>query len=277
MVEEDKVALKRLGINCTNNDNQRIFHGLCNEFLQAIEENNVQHVETLLKTNPSFPSLIHVTNKFGYEPIHIAAKKGHIDMVRLLANYSIDINKLAPDGKDPLDLAIESNNINLIQMLLEMVKSNNQPDQKFAQLKKYFIINVLYKYIPSSPMRNKSLEDIKTLFGILENRNEIKNKIEILLGVLIVECEKIKEHYNKKRFNLNNKPSTLVTLLEDFKNTFLASLSKTGVNMTPFSDEKLKEAYIKFQETPIEENTFFSIENDTVVQIEGDPDPFVLM
>lgn len=89
---------------------------LCKNFMEYIESNNIEQVRRTLKL---FPSLAYITNTPGLEPIHIAAKKGYIDIVKLLLPYYYNINKLSPDGKSLLHFAIESGKIELVNLLLE--------------------------------------------------------------------------------------------------------------------------------------------------------------
>ena len=79
-------------------------------------------------TFPSFLSLfrreivdLDAHDTQGYAPIHIAAKEGHLEVVRALLNYEANINLPDGNGYTPLFLAIHHGHIEVAKYLLEMV------------------------------------------------------------------------------------------------------------------------------------------------------------
>lgn len=65
-------------------------------------------------------------------PLHIAAKKGHTDIIKiLLKSGMMDINlKTSPEGETPLHYAIKKNNIDIAKILIDSGANINEPDIK---------------------------------------------------------------------------------------------------------------------------------------------------
>ena len=94
--------------------------------INAIELNNVQTVENLLK-NTLFN--INKLNENGFSPLHLSIIKGNIKIIILLIKYGAKINILSSKNKQtPLHLAyINKNNYskNIIELLLNNGADNN--------------------------------------------------------------------------------------------------------------------------------------------------------
>ena len=94
--------------------------------INAIELNNVQTVENLLK-NTLFN--INKLNENGFSPLHLSIIKGNIKIIILLIKYGAKINILSSKNKQtPLHLAyIYKNNYskNIIELLLNNGADNN--------------------------------------------------------------------------------------------------------------------------------------------------------
>ena len=55
----------------------------------------------------------------GRQALHMAAEKGHREMVQHLLTYNADVNKKTVDGRTPLQLALESGNESIIELLVQ--------------------------------------------------------------------------------------------------------------------------------------------------------------
>jgi ankyrin repeat protein len=58
-------------------------------------------------------------NAHGNTALHLAAQKGHLQIVRLLLETGVDANALNEDGMSPLHISIVANNVPIAQYLLE--------------------------------------------------------------------------------------------------------------------------------------------------------------
>lgn len=56
---------------------------------------------------------------YGVSPLHVAAKEGHVDVIRLLVEAGADMNAIDEIGKTPLDYAVIRGHLGAIQMLVE--------------------------------------------------------------------------------------------------------------------------------------------------------------
>ena len=59
---------------------------------------------------------IAINNRRRY-PLHIAARRGHLAVARLLLDYSADANTLTEDGRGPVDMAIERAHEDVVDLL----------------------------------------------------------------------------------------------------------------------------------------------------------------
>jgi len=66
---------------------------LCNIFLQAVADRNIDLITEILTYDPQ---VIHIHDQDGLYPIHIAARAGHCDVIQLLIDHGADPNHIAP-------------------------------------------------------------------------------------------------------------------------------------------------------------------------------------
>jgi hypothetical protein len=64
---------------------------------------------------------VNIQNAFGYAPLHFAArsKENAIDVVEALLGASADCTKKGKDGKNPIQIAVEARNFNILDALLK--------------------------------------------------------------------------------------------------------------------------------------------------------------
>jgi len=71
----------------------------------------------------------HITNSFGYLPIHIAAKVGIENFCTLLVKNKADVNSKTPSNMTPLHIAILENNVNIIIELINLGANLNMKEE----------------------------------------------------------------------------------------------------------------------------------------------------
>ena len=72
----------------------------CGEIHQAAWDGDLEKVKTLLKDNPD---LVFSKDKINYTPLHVAALKGHKDVMKFLLASKADVNAKDINGKTPLN------------------------------------------------------------------------------------------------------------------------------------------------------------------------------
>lgn len=93
----------------------------CALFMQFLNSNSISSITESLE---KFPLLLFVTNRSGMEPIHIAARRGFASLVELFLKKGANPNKLASDGKTAIHYAVESGNLDTIQVLCQYKLTN---------------------------------------------------------------------------------------------------------------------------------------------------------
>ena len=75
-------------------------------------------------------------NGGGWTPLHCAAEDGYTKIVEILASKVDNPNAIAPNGKTPLQLAIENNKFETARKLLEIL--NKKVDSNLEEILKTF-------------------------------------------------------------------------------------------------------------------------------------------
>ncbi len=83
------------------------------EIIEQIKDSNLDKIKTLVNSNT-----IHLTNKMGRTPLHIACYQGKIEIANLLISKGAIVNLPDKAGWTPLHDAIYSANIKLVKLLL---------------------------------------------------------------------------------------------------------------------------------------------------------------
>ena len=82
----------------------------------AAREGQLEQVRKLIQDDPS---LVTAHDKSGYTPLHWAADRGHLNVVRYLLGSGADINERAESGYTPLHQAAKAGQLNVVCYLLE--------------------------------------------------------------------------------------------------------------------------------------------------------------
>lgn len=65
------------------------------------------------------PSLVNARDEFEYTPLHLAADRGHLDIVRLLLSRGADVNLKDQDGDTALEIATVAKHDPIVQAIRE--------------------------------------------------------------------------------------------------------------------------------------------------------------
>ena len=100
----------------------------CNRMIDAIENNDITKLESILKfANPNCSTITIVksmlTQEFRYTPLGKACKEGNFEMVKLLVENGADVNYIPWNANaSPLRLAVQSkssDNLKIVKFLVE--------------------------------------------------------------------------------------------------------------------------------------------------------------
>ncbi|MDC0036786.1 ankyrin repeat domain-containing protein [bacterium] len=95
---------------------------------RAIDNNQTQFSLYLI----DLKSHVSTSDKFGWTPIHYAAFRGNIKVVRKLLEVKVPLNLKDEKGRTPLHLAILNENLELVKLLLkEGIKVNLKDKEKY--------------------------------------------------------------------------------------------------------------------------------------------------
>ena len=92
--------------------------------MTAFSQNQIAIAKMLLKNNAN---LKEATDKLGTNPLHIAVKKGHLDLIALLIEHGADIECRKKDGLTALLYAVGYKNIDALQILIDHGANVNTP------------------------------------------------------------------------------------------------------------------------------------------------------
>jgi len=88
---------------------------LAEKVLNAFEKKNIEYFKSILKNNSTKISTIELDD-FHFRPLHIAARKGLLEFVKVLLEFGADANirTFEPIGYTPIYLATESDNKEIV-------------------------------------------------------------------------------------------------------------------------------------------------------------------
>eukprot|EP01103_Thecamoeba_quadrilineata_P016383 TRINITY_DN5463_c0_g1_i1.p1 TRINITY_DN5463_c0_g1~~TRINITY_DN5463_c0_g1_i1.p1 ORF type:complete len:1264 (-),score=264.59 TRINITY_DN5463_c0_g1_i1:43-3834(-) len=89
---------------------------LSNDLLSAARNENLEMIKAILSKDPS---VILARDSKNRTILHIAAHKGHLDMVTVSINYKANINALDKYRRTPLHISIEQKHLKVSQLLVE--------------------------------------------------------------------------------------------------------------------------------------------------------------
>ncbi|CAH1260993.1 unnamed protein product [Diabrotica balteata] len=98
---------------------------------RAVEKGDVGIVELLLKRNANVNSNVDGLNQLVHQPLHLAAKCGHLDVLILLIAYGASLETKCPNGFLAIHLAAQEGHFNIVKYFVENkcyhvdIQSNN--------------------------------------------------------------------------------------------------------------------------------------------------------
>ena len=95
------------------------FEWLTDELFNAVSDNNVDEVSQLLSENQHFSINVDAVNFEASGLLHVAARMGHTEMVRLLLDRGADVNVRDRGGRAPLHLACMNGHTDTVRLLLD--------------------------------------------------------------------------------------------------------------------------------------------------------------
>jgi len=91
-----------------------------NDFLQAALTGHPDIMKEIISFSNLGSDIVNASGSRGERPLHLAAARGHHDVVEHLLNISnINVNSQDHEGLTPLHLASERGNLNLIRYLMD--------------------------------------------------------------------------------------------------------------------------------------------------------------
>ncbi|MBY0377978.1 MAG: ankyrin repeat domain-containing protein, partial [Gammaproteobacteria bacterium] len=114
-----ELILSNVNPNALNTKGQNALHIAC--IYEATE------AASLLLKGGSL--VLDALDKFGYAPIHYAAQKGYVRLIRLLGENGADLNQKTTKGETPLSLACLNSHEGAVIALLEQGADFRQPNQ----------------------------------------------------------------------------------------------------------------------------------------------------
>ncbi len=84
----------------------------------AAQDGDLATVKELIQAKPALVSSRYYIGTH-WTPLHVAAVKGHTEVVAFLMAHGADVNARDTNGKTPLDLAMEVHNGRVTEMLIQ--------------------------------------------------------------------------------------------------------------------------------------------------------------
>jgi ankyrin repeat protein len=95
----------------------------------AARDGDLQKVQRLLENSSDLGSS---KDKYGYTPLHVAAKAGHKEVAEFLLAHGADVNAVDDMGRTPLHWAAASGRMDMVELLLANKADVNAKDNDHA-------------------------------------------------------------------------------------------------------------------------------------------------
>jgi len=258
--------------------------------IKAIEENNLGHVERILKKDNSIIDKFFITeNKSGSKIetlLSVAVEKGSAQMVELLLQHNADPNMQCKMYEYPLFSAVRSgcreDDDEIVELLLEygacpniVSKGGNTAAGYAANFACSKVLETLFEYGADPSLKNKFGKEARVIFcfndedyletvDLLEVAMENQKRVEELLQSPVIEIETLENFVMSDAVPLCAKIKILECLIdlhEEFPDDVSADNIKKYFRRIPFShsfleNEKLLEFISRYQSITIKNVIF---------------------
>jgi len=196
---------------------------------------DVSVVSFFIKSNPT---IINQKNIGGATALHIAARKGNLEICKILIENGANVNLVDNDGWSPLMRAVTSKNLDLVKMLLGKgvdVKQLNSVGESPIIISAYSecsecLKQILSSYNSDSNFATVTLKNqLDDAMIIARNRNDVAMQ-SILTGYINIDAKNISPTIgslnNNNGFRVSNKAIITEQLPELVQNKTLNKIDK---------------------------------------------------
>lgn len=209
----------------TNVGKKKVFSRLVQDSTilhEAVNKDNIEMVKLLVENGVD----VNKENEYSYTPLHLAVEKNNIEIVRFLVENKANVNSENEYSSTPLHLAVSKNNIEMVRLLVEngadVNKENensNTPLHLAVDKDNIEMVRFLVENKADINKQNK-YKDTPLLRAVYrDNKNMIKNGIEIVKFLL----ESGANIHKKDKYNKTalqwSKNPHITELLTEYDNT----------------------------------------------------------
>lgn len=172
------------------------------QLIDAAEKNQFKQVKEILL---QYPSLVFTSTIDGEELIHLAARKGFKETIRVLLKFGAKQMDLTPTGISAFELALQGNHTNLFDMNVEQKEESKEDSFSTLHAISELFMNKINFYKTTDQNRKTSIERIKSLMNTLKD-NKDENSGRILLGCIIAAGDDAQEMHVNQFYKAKENP-----------------------------------------------------------------------
>lgn len=113
--------IKTTSFDTGRNDSEVVFQQLSNNFIEAIERNDIDLVKTIFNKGAN----VNGKDTDGFTPLHFATRNNSKEILVYLLNNAADPTQISNKGNTPLHLAALKGYLDIAEILLRHVRENN--------------------------------------------------------------------------------------------------------------------------------------------------------
>jgi hypothetical protein len=153
--DSGSILFKEIFSTSRPSEDWRVFHykvSQCRDHPDLVAE-----VRSTLEQHPEPSNLVNILGEHQRAPLHLAAKRGYVNLARILLASGADINAKDTEPASVLDHAVENNQVDFVTLILEMgVDETAILERNRGQLKKIKAIIAFRKTQQQTPPKEKS-------------------------------------------------------------------------------------------------------------------------